>query len=35
METEMISLAEAQKLNPLIDTSHFIGALWRADGTAG
>jgi dimethylglycine dehydrogenase len=32
METEMISLAEAQRLNPLIDTSHFIGALWRADG---
>ncbi|HYL70325.1 MAG TPA: FAD-dependent oxidoreductase, partial [Candidatus Dormibacteraeota bacterium] len=22
----------ALKLNPLIDTSHFIGALWRADG---
>jgi dimethylglycine dehydrogenase len=32
METEMVSLAEAQNLNPLIDTSHFIGALWRADG---
>ena len=32
METEMISLAEAERLNPLIDTSHFIGALWRADG---
>jgi len=32
METEMISLSEAQGLNPLIDTSHFIGALWRADG---
>jgi dimethylglycine dehydrogenase len=32
METEMISPAEAQRLNPLIDTSHFIGALWRADG---
>ena len=32
METEMISLGEAQNLNPLIDTSHFIGALWRADG---
>jgi dimethylglycine dehydrogenase len=32
METEMLSLAEAQRLNPLIDTSHFIGALWRADG---
>ncbi len=32
METEMISLEEAKDLNPLIDTSHFIGALWRADG---
>jgi dimethylglycine dehydrogenase len=32
METEMISLEEARQLNPLIDTSHFIGALWRADG---
>jgi dimethylglycine dehydrogenase len=32
METQMISLGEAQRLNPLIDTSHFIGALWRADG---
>jgi dimethylglycine dehydrogenase len=32
METEMISLAEAQRLNPLIDPRHFIGALWRADG---
>jgi dimethylglycine dehydrogenase len=32
METEMISLDEAQRLNPLIDTSYFIGALWRADG---
>ncbi len=32
METGMISLAEAQKLNPLIDTRYFIGALWRADG---
>ena len=32
METEMISLAEALNFNPLIDTSHFIGALWRADG---
>jgi dimethylglycine dehydrogenase len=32
METEMISLTEAQNLNPLIDVSHFIGALWRADG---
>ncbi|HYL03613.1 MAG TPA: FAD-dependent oxidoreductase [Steroidobacteraceae bacterium] len=32
METEMISLAQACELNPLIDPSHFIGALWRADG---
>ena len=32
METEMISLKEAARFNPLIDTSHFIGALWRADG---
>jgi dimethylglycine dehydrogenase len=32
METEMISLDQASCLNPLIDTSHFIGALWRADG---
>ena len=32
METRMISLEEAHHLNPLIDTRHFIGALWRADG---
>jgi dimethylglycine dehydrogenase len=32
METEMISLERALELNPLIDPSHFIGALWRADG---
>lgn len=32
METAMISLDEARRLNPLIDTRHFIGALWRADG---
>ncbi len=32
METEMISLEEARRFNPLIDTQHFIGALWRADG---
>ena len=32
METEMISLEEARNLNPLIDASYFIGALWRADG---
>ncbi len=32
METAMISLEEAQRLNPLIDARYFIGALWRADG---
>src|SRR3977135_865293 len=32
METEMISLEQALQFNPLIDTRHFIGALWRADG---
>ena len=32
MQTEMISLEEATRFNPLIDTRHFIGALWRADG---
>jgi dimethylglycine dehydrogenase len=32
MQTEMISLDEARRFNPLIDTSYFIGALWRADG---
>jgi dimethylglycine dehydrogenase len=32
METQMISMAEAQQLNPLIDPSYFCGALWRADG---
>lgn len=32
METEMITLEEAVRLNPLIDPSYFIGALWRADG---
>ncbi|HLY51983.1 MAG TPA: FAD-dependent oxidoreductase [Steroidobacteraceae bacterium] len=32
METEMIPLEQACELNPLIDPSHFIGALWRADG---
>jgi dimethylglycine dehydrogenase len=32
METEMISLEEAKNFNPLIETKHFIGALWRADG---
>ncbi len=32
MQTEMVSLEDAKRLNPLIDTRHFIGALWRADG---
>jgi dimethylglycine dehydrogenase len=32
MHTEMVSLEEAKRLNPLVDTSYFIGALWRADG---
>src|ERR1700726_313071 len=32
MQTEMISLAEALRFNPLIESSHFIGPLWRADG---
>ena len=32
METEMISMEQALEFNPLIDTSYFIGALWRADG---
>jgi len=32
METRMISLDEAKVFNPLIDTRHFTGALWRADG---
>ncbi len=32
MQTEMITLSEALRLNPLIDSRHFIGALWRADG---
>jgi len=32
MQTEMISLERALEYNPLIDPSHFIGALWRADG---
>ena len=32
MQTEMISLAEACRYNPLIDPQYFIGALWRADG---
>jgi dimethylglycine dehydrogenase len=32
MQTEMLTLEEALRFNPLIDTRHFIGALWRADG---
>jgi dimethylglycine dehydrogenase len=32
METEMITIEEAKRLNPLIDPQYFIGALWRADG---
>jgi dimethylglycine dehydrogenase len=32
METEMLSVEQALDYNPLIDPSHFIGALWRADG---
>jgi dimethylglycine dehydrogenase len=32
METAIISVAEAQRLNCLIDPQFFIGALWRADG---
>ena len=32
MPTQMISLDEAKHRNCLIDTSHFTGALWRADG---
>lgn len=32
METAVISIEEAVRLNPLIDPQYFIGALWRADG---
>ena len=32
METAIISVAEAVRMNPLIDPQYFIGALWRADG---
>jgi dimethylglycine dehydrogenase len=32
MQTEMLTLEEALRFNPLIDTRHFTGALWRADG---
>ena len=31
-ETEMISLEQARKYNPLIEPQHFVGALWRGDG---
>ena len=32
METAIIPVAEAVRMNPLIDPQYFIGALWRADG---
>jgi dimethylglycine dehydrogenase len=32
MATEIISIAEAKRMNCLIDERCFIGALWRADG---
>ena len=32
MESEMISMEQAKEYNPLVDTKHFIGALWRVDG---
>ena len=32
LETRIITPSEAKKLNPLIDESQFIGALYRADG---
>ena len=32
MATEIISIAEAKRMNCLIDERYFIGALWRADG---
>jgi dimethylglycine dehydrogenase len=32
MQSEMLTLEEALRFNPLIETRHFIGALWRADG---
>jgi dimethylglycine dehydrogenase len=32
METAIIPVAEAVRMNPLIDGTYFIGALWRADG---
>ena len=32
LDMELISPAEAAKLNPLIDPTQFIGAIWRKDG---
>ena len=32
MATDIISVAEAKRMNCLIDERYFIGALWRADG---
>lgn len=32
MDTALISLDEAKRRNPLIETSHFKAALWREDG---
>ena len=32
LDMEMISPAEALKLNPLLDPAEFIGAIWRKDG---
>ena len=32
MTTEIISVADAKRMNCLIDERYFIGALWRADG---
>ena len=32
METEMITIEQARRFNPLIEPRYFIGALWRADG---
>lgn len=32
LEMELITPSEAKKLNPLIDETQFIGAIWRKDG---
>lgn len=32
MPTEIIPIEEAKRRNVLIETKHFIGALWRSDG---